>query len=161
VRKRPVFTLLALSVTMLPAFAQVYKCTDANGKIAYTSLPCGKTEKSQEIVVNNIPVTTSQQSERDWAKENQDFKQRQQDRDNKSHTTQPAWNANRSTSSGAGDQSLIAACEANHGIHCSSKATLDQIRRENTPITKSEQQAAIRERQEREREEAFNRAAGR
>ena len=144
--------------------AQVYKCTDQNGTVTYTEMPCAKSAKSQQLPKIDTTPANAPEEARDWEKENEEFKQRQQARNANGNTG--GWNPTAARGGSANqkkqaDQRLIAACEANHGVRCSDPNTIAQIKRENTPITKSEQQQAIGQRKARERDEAFDRAARR
>ena len=153
-----------LSIVSMFAYGQVYKCTNADGKLSYTSEPCAKTEKSQRMTIKEAPPSTPDQPvARDWQKENEEFKARQKERDAKDNAEQAAWRAASRNSANASNsnKSIIAACEANHGINCSSPRVIEQIKRENTPLTREEQQRAVAERRRREQDEAFERAARR
>ncbi|WP_431095794.1 DUF4124 domain-containing protein [Polaromonas aquatica] len=64
------------------------------------------------------------------------------------------------TSAGATDKQIIAHCEANHGARCSSAGEIAQRRMEQrvlSPSEREQQQRAVSDRRQREREEAFNR----
>jgi hypothetical protein len=149
------------------ASAQVYKCTDQSGTVSYTGSPCAGSLKSQQLTKIDTSPRSPPEGGRDWDKENQEFKQRQQARDAKDDAERHsrAMSAMAAATSNQrripGDQSLIAACEANHGVRCSDPYMVDKLRKENTPITRSEQQQAIGQRKARERDEDFDRAARR
>jgi hypothetical protein len=64
------------------------------------------------------------------------------------------------TSAGATDKQIIANCESNHGARCSSAGEIAQRRMEQrvlSPSEREQQQRAVSDRRQREREEAFNR----
>jgi hypothetical protein len=146
------FSLLTLSSTVL---AQVYKCTDAGGTVSYSESPCAKSAKSQQLNQIEAVSTAPPSATRNWRQENEDFRQRQQARDDQDNADRANWRARNAanqaqTQKKQNDQRLIANCEANHGARCSDPGTVNQMRRENTPITKAEQQRAIAERKARE-----------
>ena len=68
--------LLSLS---MPAFAQVYQCKDASGKISYTDAPC--TQQQTGRVVEREKTADEIQSERRQADEALERKQRAKDSD--------------------------------------------------------------------------------
>ena len=161
-----------LSLLSVPLFclsgaasAQVYKCTDQSGTVSYTGTPCAKAAISQQLTKIDTQPSSLPAADRDWEKENQEFAQRRQARNANDNAAQNRWNpaarASASNQASQANQGLVAACEKNHGVHCSNPNVIAQMKRENTPITKAEQQQAIGERRARERDEAFNRAAGR
>ncbi|GGC63602.1 DUF4124 domain-containing protein [Undibacterium terreum] len=166
--RRP-YRFLFVPLVFLPglAFAQVYKCTDQSGTVSYSGAPCAKSVKSQQLTKIETPAPSdSPPVERDWEKENQEFKQRQLERNAKESAQRGSWNPAYSRDAMANqkkqsDKNIIAACEANRGVHCSNPNVIARIRSENTPLTKSQQQQAVAERRARERDEAFNRAAAR
>ncbi|MFZ6847484.1 DUF4124 domain-containing protein [Undibacterium sp. RuRC25W] len=134
--------------------SQVYKCTTQNGKISFSDVPCAFAGQKEQTLQLKIKPTLSIAEPKDWAKENEAFKQRQRERE---QTAQ--LQLNRQTSSSASNtknpaytKQLIANCEANHGMDCSNPNSVAQLQRQNIPLTTQELQQAIGERRAMQRE---------
>ncbi|WP_394778906.1 DUF4124 domain-containing protein [Undibacterium sp.] len=164
----PLMPLMLLMLLMLPgaASAQVYKCADASGTVTYSGTPCITSAKTQQLTKIDTSPSAPPAEAKNWDQENQDFAQRRRERNAKDAATQNRWapgaaKAAASSQNKQANQGLISACEKNHGVRCSDPNVIAQMKKENTPVTKQEQQWAIGERRARERDEAFNRASGR
>jgi hypothetical protein len=80
-----ILSLLAMMMSA-SAMAQVFKCTDASGQVTYTETACSKDTAQQQtlnIVARATPRATSivAAPARNWAAENEAFRQRQADRE--------------------------------------------------------------------------------
>lgn len=55
---------LCLGLAILPAagFAQVYKCTNANGTVAYQGMPCGSARQERPATIQAVPPAGRPQS---------------------------------------------------------------------------------------------------
>ncbi|MES2947882.1 MAG: DUF4124 domain-containing protein [Pseudomonadota bacterium] len=164
-----------LCVTVLGAQlanAQVYKCTEADGKTVYSQAPCVKADNKEKVVkLMDAPLTDSAPSSRSGDLEsaaNYGRNYAAPETQTRSNNQTQARPLNRmrtatgtSTASGPSNQQLIAECEANHGARCSSTAEINYRRQEKRAPSAQEQadiQTAIRARREREeaqRERAF------
>ncbi len=144
------------------ANAQVYKCTEADGKTVYSQAPCIKADNKEKVVrLMDAPLTDSSPSSRSGDLESAAAYGRNsnaaqtQTRSNNQAQPQPSnrLRAPTSTTTGPSNQQLIAECEANHGARCSSAAEINYRRQEKRTPSAQEQadiQTAIRARRERE-----------
>jgi hypothetical protein len=145
--------------------AQVFKCTEADGKTVYSQAPCTKADNKEKVVkLMDTPLTDSTPSEGKSGGYYQGANPAP-DAPAKSYQT-PTSNRLRPfqqtpVNTGPSNQQLIAECEASKGARCSSAAEIAYRRQEQRTPSAQEQaniQAAIRARREREqaeRERAF------
>ena len=120
--------LLAPLVLSAPqAFAEVFKCTTADGKTSYSEKPC-PTEGAKEVVVPIQKGRISDGPVRDWAAENAAANARVQAA---ADAVAAARSANKASEPGKSREQIIAECEANRGVDCSSAT--DAANRAPTP----------------------------
>lgn len=145
--------------------AQVFKCTEADGKTVYSQAPCTKADNKEKVVkLMDAPLTDSTPSESKSGNYNQANNTAAPDTPARSYQT-PANNRLRQfpqtpVNTGPTNEQLIAECEANKGARCSSAAEIAYRRQEKRTPSAQEQatiQAAIRARREREENELRNR----
>ena len=163
---RLVSGLLALvGVATVPlANAQVFKCTEADGRIVYSQAPCTKADNKEKLVkLMDAPLTDSATSETQSGNYNQ-ASNAAPDTPAKSYQTLPSNRLRQlpqtPTNPGPSNEQLIAECEANKGARCSSAAEIAYRRQEKRTPSAQEQatiQAAIRARRAREEDELRNR----
>lgn len=173
-----VFLVAGLLATPM-AGAQVFKCTDAEGKTVYSQVPCTKADNKEKVVklmsdpISDTPVygngsgptgpTAAANAQSATATGNA---KSNGGSGGNGLPMQPYGLMRKpasSPSTGPTNQQLVAQCEANHGARCSSAAEINYRRQEQRTPTAQEQatiQAAVRARREREeeqRERAFRR----
>jgi hypothetical protein len=149
------------------AHAQVFKCTEADGKTVYSQAPCTKADNKEKVVkLMDAPLTDSTPSEAREAR-NGSYNQADSiapDKPAKNYQTPPSNRLRQlpqtPANTGPTNEQLIAECEANKGARCSSAAEIAYRRQEKRTPSAQEQatiQAAIRARREREENELRNR----
>ncbi len=138
------------------ASAQVFKCTEADGKTVYSQAPCTKADNKEKVVkLMDRPLTDSTPSEA--RSSHYQAPNAAPDLPAKSFQSTPTDRLRKfqqtPVNTGPTNQQLIAECEANKGARCSSAAEIAYRRQEQRTPTAQEQaniQAAIRARRERE-----------
>lgn len=169
---RPIsgLVLLAGLLALQPTHAQVFKCTDADGKTVYSQAPCAKADSKEKVVhLMDAPIGDVAQP-KTMGSDSTGAYPRANVATETPAKTNPTWPSPydrlRKTSAASApavpsNQQLIAECEANHGARCSSAAEINYRRQEKRTPTAQEKaqiQAAInarREREEAQRERAF------
>ncbi len=134
------------------ASAQVFKCTDADGKTAYSQAPCtAPTAKEKRIsIAAPPPIDTPAPAPKNWAAENAAANARA-----RANSPPPPESKNKSdfrmgglrpepTPTGPTDQQIIADCQANRGTRCTSAAEINYRRQEQRVPTAAER-AALQE----------------
>jgi Domain of unknown function (DUF4124) len=155
-------------MAMQAASAQVFKCTGADGKTAYSQVPCTTPDAKEKriSIAAPPPIDTPAPQPKDWAAENAAADAR-----TKANVPAPSANSGKSSlplkglrpqpaASGRTDQQIIADCQANHGARCTSAAEINYRRQEQRTPTAAEQaaiQEAIRNRQEGQRQREMSR----
>ena len=153
------------------ASAQVFKCTEADGKTVYSQAPCSKADNKEKVVklmaepISDTPVHGTAPA--DIGTTNAQTNSTANNKGNGGGQPLPPYGLMRKPASSPGSspstQQIIAECEANHGARCSSAAEINYRRQEKRTPSAQEQatiQDAIRARREREeeqRERAFRR----
>ena len=147
------------------AHAQVFKCTEADGKTVYSQAPCTKADNKEKVVkLMDAPLTDSTPSEAKSGNYNQANINSAPDTPAKNYQKPPSNRLRQfpqtPVNTGPTNEQLIAECEANKGARCSSAAEIAYRRQEKRTPSAQEQatiQAAIRARREREENELRNR----
>jgi hypothetical protein len=67
--------ILGLSYCVLPAHAEIYKWTDANGKVQYSDAPPGS-GKANANVVKTAPAPATSPKEASWEEKDREFRAR-------------------------------------------------------------------------------------
>jgi hypothetical protein len=133
-----VFTSLFLSSPL--AFAEVFKCTTAEGKTSYSQLPC-TAENDKEVVVPIVdaPKTGAPAQGKDWAAENATINARLRAA---AQAQTPAVDATvKPTVQKKSRQQIVAECEADRGINCSSAEEIARREMEDRELTGEEDAA--------------------
>lgn len=148
--------LLAPLVLSTPqAFAEVFKCTTADGKTSYSSTPC-TAPGAKEVVVPIVtgPMVTPAQN-RDWAAESAAVNARVQAAEIAAAEARATAAAQMGSVPSKTAQQIAADCEANRGVDCSSAQETAKRRSDDTVPTEEEaKQRAAAGRRENERKAA-------
>lgn len=150
------------------AHAQVFKCTEADGKTVYSQAPCTKADNKEKLVkLMDAPLTDSASSGGSDGRSNYSYNQAANTSPAPQTPSRQTLQSDRMRSYqqkpvnlGPSNQQLIAECEANHGARCSSAAEINYRRQLATTPTPQQQaniQNAVRARREREEAEIRNR----
>jgi hypothetical protein len=135
------------------AMAEVFKCTTADGKTSYSAAPCTAAGAREVVVpIMAAPPGTPSQG-RDWAAENAAVNARVRAADEAAATR----NAQKASESAKSPQEIIAECEANHGVNCTSDKEIAKRESNDRALTPEEAEALHRAsagRQENERQAA-------
>ncbi len=156
--------VLAGLVVAPPAGAQVFKCTETDGKTVYSQAPCTKADNKEKVVkLMDTPLTDSASSGASDGRNNSYYQGASPAPDTpptKSYRPLPSDRLHKfqqtPVNTGPTNQQLIAECEAQKGARCSSAAEINYRRQEQRTPSAQEQatiQTAIRARREREQAE--------
>jgi hypothetical protein len=122
------------------AWAEVFKCTTADGKTSYSQSPCAA-ENAKEAVVPIVaaPKTTAPVKGKDWAAENAaiDARLRAAAQPQDTASSAPA----KPTRPKKSRQQIVAECEASHGINCSSAEEIARREMEERELSPDEDAA--------------------
>lgn len=143
-RTVPPITLLILVPLLfspLPASAEVFKCTTAEGKTSYSETPC-TAAGAKEVLVPIVagPIGTPAQG-KDWAAENAAANARVKATEAATAAARASGSAQKASTPAKSRQQIIAECEANHGANCSSAEEIARRQSEDRTLTPDEEEA--------------------
>lgn len=137
--------------------AQVHKCIGPTGITSYSDIPCTAAGAEEQILTLKIPPasishTTGEKvpASENWKAQEEAFQTRWKER--VAENTQGSKAGGRQRKS---DKQISAECEANRGTKCDASYTIDNMREDQTPLTKEEQQAVINSRRNQGRGSRF------
>jgi len=148
-------TLLLLAPLVLStpmAFAEVFKCTTADGKTSYSAAPCTAADAKEEVVpIVARPVNTPAQG-KDWAAENAAINARVKASEAAAVEARATAAAQKASAPAKTAQQIAAECEANRGVDCSSAQEAAKRKADETvPTDEEARQRAAAGRRENER----------
>lgn len=134
------FVFTSLFVLTPMAFAEVFKCTTAEGKTSYSQSPC-TAEKGKELVLPILasPKNAAPAQGKDWAAENATINARL--RAAAEAQAPPADATGKPTVQKKSRQQIVAECEAAKGINCSSAEEIARREMEDRELTGEEDAA--------------------
>jgi hypothetical protein len=162
----PLLALVSSLVLTQTALAEVFRCTQADGSIGYSQVPCARPDDKNRVVkiAPAPPADRSYLPARDWTAESASALARQETEDRAQAAQQRAaaqQALRKPAPAGLSDQQIIAQCEAGRGTRCSSASEIAQRRMEQRELSASErqhQQNAVAARRQRQQDEAFQRS---
>ncbi len=149
-----------------PSFAEIYKCTAADGKTSYSEAPCTASgaKESQINIAPAAPADAVSAPSPDWKAINAAANARGQaamapkaGASLYASASPLGWGKPQKGSAPAkSNQQIVAECEANHGSQCNSAREINQRRMDQRTLTPQEEKAqkdAVAARRYREQQE--------